>query len=330
MDGLDIACVSFSKGSKWTFELLKCKSYHYDGEMRDRLTRVASENLDQQKEVDHLFGEWIAKRLLEFGIENIDLIAVHGHTIVHKPKDGVSWQLGDGGRIADLVKTTVISDFRSLDVSIGGEGAPLVPMGDFELLSRYDACLNLGGIANVSVYGKRIAWDICPCNQVLNFFANKLGKDFDENGQMAREGKIDSHWEQIIASDPFYTLGPPKSLPNQFISSDALDSITPLDGLSTYTKFLSERIVEDISQYLPAGSIITTGGGAFNSFLVETLNNKMNELNFIVPDSDLVEYKEAIVFGFLGVLRLRNEPNVLASVTGASRDTSSGIIHYPK
>ncbi len=331
MDGLDVAEVEFNKNGSWTFELIRSRSYAYDKKISNDLIKAVSQSLDEQKRVNQLFGEWISDKLLDFGVEGNDLVAVHGHTITHKPDEGISWQLGDGSVIANETKVPAVTDFRSLDVTLGGQGAPLVPVGDFQLLSTFDACLNLGGIANVSIRDKRIAWDVCPCNQVLNFFAKKLGKEFDKNGDLAREGNNDQNWKARISENPFYDQLPPKSLPNQFIESQILDEVNPSAGLRTYSEFISERVIHDINTHLNSGAkIFTSGGGAFNSFLIELLNANEYGLEFHVPKSELVAFKEAVVFGFLGILKTRNEPNVLASVTGAIKDTSSGIIHYPK
>ncbi|MEP1096626.1 MAG: anhydro-N-acetylmuramic acid kinase [Cyclobacteriaceae bacterium] len=331
MDGLDVALMSFAKGLDWSFEILRAKSFSYDQSIYDLLAGAADNDLKEQTRIDLLFGEWIARKLLEFGVDEAELVAVHGHTVIHKPKEGISWQLGSGKVIAEMTNATVISDFRTEDVNLGGQGAPLVPVGDFQLFSSFDGCLNLGGIANVSIQKNGMAWDICPCNQVLNFFAQKLGKEFDKNGEMARAGIDDSSWLEEIASNKYYDQQPPKSLPNQFIGRKLLDEVSPHGGLRTYTEFISNVAVGEISKFLPSGSrIFTTGGGAFNTFLLEKLNSNKKGLVFSVPDSLIVEYKEAVVFGFLGVLKLLNKVNVLASVTGASRDTSSGIIHYSK
>jgi len=331
MDGLDVALMSFTKGPNWNFKILRAKSFSYDQPTYDLLAGAADNGSKEQARIDHLFGEWIARRLFEFGLDGAELVAVHGHTVIHKPKEGISWQLGSGEVIAERTDVTVISDFRTQDVNLGGQGAPLVPIGDFQLFPDFDACLNLGGIANVSIRGKKMAWDICSCNQVLNYLAQKLGKEFDENGEIARSGLENSAWLGRIESNKYYQQKPPKSLPNQFIERELLDEINPHDGLKTYTEFISKLMVNEISKFLPSDSrILTTGGGAFNTFLMEVLNSNKKGLIFSVPDADIVEYKEAMVFGFLGMLKFRNEVNVLASVTGASRDTSSGVIHYRK
>ncbi|MEQ9402013.1 MAG: anhydro-N-acetylmuramic acid kinase [Cyclobacteriaceae bacterium] len=331
MDGLDLAEVSFFKGSSWTFKVENCKTYSYDEKISGLLSGASDDSIELQYLTDRLFGEWIGECVQDFTSEKQDLIAVHGHTLIHQPENGISWQLGRGDIIADFTGMKVVSDFRSQDVESGGQGAPLVPVGDFELFKAYDACLNLGGIANVSIKGRKLAWDICPCNQVLNYYSIQLNKPFDENGRIASSGTVNSDWLNALRSDSFFTKAPPKSLPNEFIHTSVLNQVEPTEGLRTYCEFIAERIISDASEHLPPGSkILSTGGGALNTFLMELLNQNHKSLDFVVPERQLIDFKEAIVFAFLGLLKLRNEINVLASVTGAKRDSSSGVIHYPK
>lgn len=332
MDGLDIAEVVFSQGDDvWTFEVGRHETVRYDEKITLDLKNALDVDINSQKVVDAEFGAWIGEQLNRFGSEVCDLIAVHGHTLTHKPADGISWQLGRGDGIAEVVNSPVITDFRTLDVTLGGQGAPLVPLGDFELFRESDACLNLGGIANVSIRDKKVAWDICPCNQILNRFSEELGHAFDEGGKLARRGNRNHDWIKEIATISYFNEDPPKSLPNSFINEAILDKIDPKDGLRSYTEFMADQVVCELEKWLPSGAkILVTGGGALNDFLVELLNTNKCGLSFVLPDHKIVEFKEAIIFGFLGLLKWRNEINVLASVTGASRDSSSGIIHYPK
>ena len=322
MDGLDVAEVSFTNEGYWSYEITRSNTYLYEEDVYDYLRSAASQNKEQQEQIDQLFGEWIANKVLDFGIDEVDLIAVHGHTVVHGPENGVSWQLGDGAIIAERTKIKTICDFRSLDVSINGQGAPLVPVGDFHLLSEFDGCLNLGGIANVSIQEKKMAWDICSCNQVLNFFANQLGEEYDQDGLMARDGTIDVHWKETLTLHPFYDKVPPKSLPNQFIDEDTLHSINPLNGLRTYTSFIAESIVKDCSLYLEREArLLVTGGGANNKFLMELLNANDKGLQFELPEKQLIEYKEAMIFAFLGVLKTRGMKSMYWRLSQDQRET---------
>lgn len=330
MDGLDIVTVDFDLDGEWNFSIVKSETIPYDDLMLKLLKESSSQVLKDQQIIDWVFGEWIGEKLLKFGVEGIDLIGVHGHTVTHDPKNGVSWQLGRGDVIAETTNIRTVSNFRSKDVSLGGEGAPLVPIGDFNLFSAYDACLNLGGIANVSVKEELLAWDICPCNQVLNFYANSLGKEYDESGTLARKGKLNQDWISKLRIMNYFDREPPKSLPNQFIKKEMLESIKPLDGLKSYNIFQAEQIQKDLSSFLPEGSrVLVTGGGGYNDFLMELLNKNPKNWQFILPSDQIISFKEALIFAFLAVKKMREETNVLASVTGATSDSSSGVIHDP-
>lgn len=331
MDGLDLARASFSHDEKWTFELLDTEMVSYDEKMLARLRQSPRLSKGEQLELDEEFGHWIAEKVQEFSDDHTDIIAVHGHTVIHKPQEGISWQLGDGKIIAHQTGITTVSNFRSQDVELRGQGAPLVPVGDFELFSDFDACLNLGGIANASVAAKKIAWDICPCNQVLNYYASQLGQEFDRDGDLARNGKVDDKWVEEIGRIPFFSETEPKSLPNNFLKKELLDIVAPEVGLSSYTTFIAQQIVNDLNKHLGlTDRVLVTGGGAFNTYLVELLNRYSEGTSFIVPSQEIVTFKEALIFGFLGVLRMRDETNVLASVTGSKMDSCSGQIHLAK
>lgn len=331
MDGLDLAHVNFTRlENEWEYRLGKCTTIQYPADLYQQLKDSVNEKKVVLNKLDKEFGQWIAQSINNFrsGLgHEIDLLSIHGHTVIHKPNEGISWQLGDGSTIAKATRASTVTEFRTNDVQCGGQGAPLVPFGDYNLFSSYDACLNLGGIANISIKESRTAWDICPCNQILNFFSEKLGKQFDENGDIARSGKLDDSFKEKIMNLQYFNLTPPKSLPNNYIKPDLLESVDPINGLYTYCKVIAEQIKRSLS---PDGyRLLITGGGAFNTFLVETIVKNLGNCTVQVPDEKLVAFKESLIFAFLGLKRLRNEINTLSSVTGASKDTSSGVIHLP-
>ena len=331
MDGLDLAHVTFAKEQdEWTFEIGKATTIPYDPALFEKLKSSPSIDLEKQQELDLDFGLWIAERINEFksDINKVDLLGIHGHTVIHKPEKGISWQLGEGSTIAKSTGIPTVTDFRTQDVKLGGQGAPLVPLGDFLLFQEYDACLNLGGIANISLKEDRTAWDICPCNQVLNFFAEKLGKPFDDGGNMARMGKLDRVFYSKISRLPYFAQSPPKSLPNHFISKEILDSVNPSDGLKTYSQIIAEQISSNLQTFRP-GKILVTGGGVLNHFLIDLIKEGLSSWEVVIPEKDLILFKESLVFAFLALRKFRNEINVLSSVTGASKDSSSGVIHLP-
>ncbi len=331
MDGLDLVSVSFTKGEKWHFELTHAKTFPYDESIIEKLKAAKDVSFAAQKQLDEHFGDWIGEKILAFGLGTAELVAVHGHTLVHKPEEGISWQLGKGDVIANTIKCPTITNFRTQDVLFGGQGAPLVPVGDFELFGDFEACLNLGGIANISIKAIKQAWDVCPCNQVLNYYADKLGKPFDFGGKLAATGEPDKKWYKNISSLPYFHKSPPKSLANEFIDQALLNQIIPINGLRSYTHFVADQVKRDLLPHIAKGSkILTTGGGALNDYLLMCLNENKHQMEFVRPKEELIHFKEAIVFAFLGVLKVLKEENVLASVTGASQNSCSGDIHFPK
>lgn len=335
MDGLDIAEVTLqTTGSgDWRFELGPCETVQYTTAIYDALLGAPSLNQHQQKKLDQTFGQWVGQQLLSFINSNMStaqLLAVHGHTLVHQPSKKISWQLGDGQAIATTCNTPTVTNFRDLDVQLGGQGAPLVPKGDFDLFGSYDACVNLGGIANVSLSAQHTAWDVSPCNQVLNFFAQQLGYPYDAQGSLAKQGMLHAPFLEYLESIPYFYQKPPKSLPNQYIDKQKLANVKPIDGLCTYTEFVAKTLAQNLAAYsMHNGRVLLTGGGAFNCHLVERIKAYMTGWEVIVPHEKIVSYKEALVFAYLGLLKSLDEVNVLKSVTGACRDSSSGVIHFP-
>jgi anhydro-N-acetylmuramic acid kinase len=271
-------------------------------------------------------------RFLKDNELSADLVASHGHTIFHQPEKGFTFQLGEGAAIVSRCHVTTVSDFRTMDVALGGQGAPLVPVGDELLFPHYAYCLNLGGFANVSnrVEGTRIAFDLCPANIVLNELARRTGKEYDLNGNIGRSGVAHPQLVKELNSLEYYLQRGPKSLGREWVEKSYMPLLNkynlPLENImcSVY-----EHISVQIGSYLDLsgpGEVLVTGGGAFNTFLVELIQSHTESI-LVIPDEQLVKFKEALIFAFLGLLRFRNETNCLASVTGAVRDSSTGVIH---
>ncbi len=294
-------------------------------------------------EIDDLniiYGKYLGEVVNEFikkhQIIEIDFVASHGHTIFHKPNEGYTFQIGDGQAISNTTGLKVICDFRTQDVDLGGQGAPLVPIGDQLLFSNYDYCLNLGGFANISFQknNERIAFDICPVNIVLNHYANLLGFDYDAGGKIASNGNVDEKLLNELNAISFYKAPLPKSLGFEFVKTTIFPIIDSFCNLKTETilRTFVAHIVTQISICLnnnPCSKILITGGGAFNTFLIKELK-KQTKTSIIIPESDIINYKEALIFALLGVLRSENEVNCLKSVTGALKDHSSGKIFHKK
>lgn len=336
LDGVDLAHLFFSvSDGKWAFEIRECETASYSGHWVETLKKAVgfSESELQKLNADYtkLLGQTISNFITKNHLENLDAVCSHGHTILHQPQNGLTLQIGNLPELATLTKQQVVCDFRVQDVELGGQGAPLVPIGDRILFSDYEYCLNLGGFSNVSFEenGKRIAFDISAVNTVLNFYANQLGFDYDDKGQVSKSGNNNSELLQQLNALDFYKNPHPKSLGFEYVKEILLPmmesfTISTEDKMRTF----SEHIAFQIASALPIkkGKLLITGGGAYNDFLIEKMQFHLPEMQIIIPENKILEFKEALIFGLLGVLKLRNEINVLASVTGAKHDHSSGKV----
>lgn len=339
LDGIDLAHINFTiKDNKWRYQILESETISYSQDWLNKLKVAVSfseENLIELNEnYTELLGNIIKSFIDKRQLKNIDAVCSHGHTILHQPQNGFTLQIGNLPKIAEIIQEKVVCDFRVQDVKLGGQGAPLVPIGDRILFYEYDYCLNLGGFSNVSFEEnlKRIAFDISPVNTVLNFYSNKLGLDYDDKGKIARSGKTNSDLLKELNALDYYKKSFPKSLGFEFVKELVLPliekhSISIEDKMHTFT----EHIALQTSLALPnkTGKILITGGGAYNDFLIERMQFHLPKIEIIIPDNKTLEFKEALIFGLLGVLKLRNEINVLSSVTGAKMDHSSGNIFIP-
>ncbi len=339
LDGVDIAFCKFSfKKNKPSFSIEASKTFRYSDHWKSKLSEAHLLSGEELMQFHSGYGKFLGQLCNQFieknEIRNVDLIASHGHTVFHQPDNKFTFQLGNGNEIHAATQLPVAFDFRSMDVALGGEGAPLVPVGDKFLFSEYDVCLNLGGIANLSidVKGERKAFDICFCNLALNHLALKAGKDFDAGGKLASIGSVN---ERLLNSlDIIYSRNQKKkpSLGREGFEKQIQplldDESIPLnDRLRTVCESITNEISFAIPYARKRTKLLVTGGGAHNKFLIELIQQKLQEkTKIIVPDKTIVNFKEALVFAFLGVLRLRNEINVLKSVTGASRNSCSGVL----
>ena len=339
LDGLDIAhCVLVLENGKWKYTIRSAQTLLYHHDWKQRLAGAPALRGIDLSLLSKEYGRFIGKTVLAFARKHHVrplFIASHGHTVFHQPDKKITMQIGDGASIAAEMGVPVVCDFRTLDVALGGQGAPLVPMGDKLLFSEYTACLNLGGIANISYEeeGERIAFDICPVNIILNELAGKLGKAYDSKGHFARSGKLNEEMLAKLNVLPFYRVKPPKSLGKEWLTKyfipiiDSFD-ISTEDKLRTVTEHAAQQIGKvfgHIHSETPV-SVLVTGGGTFNDFLLERMRS-YTQANIVIPEKELVMFKEALIFAFLGVLRWRNEVNTLRSVTGASHDSSGGCIY---
>ena len=333
LDGLDLALVRFQeKNGKYGFQILQAETLPYPEHWTQQLSEAFHKQPEDLVQLDKDYGKYLGEQVLTFakkhGVQP-DFVPSHGHTIFHKPEQHYTLQIGDGQELAKACGFTVINDFRSEDVSKGGQGAPLVPIGDKLLFDDYEICLNIGGIANISYdeNGQRIAYDLCIANQALNYLAQMKGLNYDKDGALARSGEVDMDLLKKLNRHPFYGQLPPKSLGREFFEANQKDLLKDLsveDMLATFVEHIALQIALGVS-HLPKGKILVTGGGARNQFLMERLQARTSH-EVIIPEKMIIDYKEALVFAFLGFLRMEGKTNVLASVTGAESDSCSGRI----
>jgi len=338
LDGIDLAYIKFNYSNHWEFEILQSETVSYDNEwlykLKNAINFSNNEIVELNSSYTHLLATVIADFITKNNLIAIDAICSHGHTILHQPQNGFTLQIGNLPMLSQLLNQNVVCDFRVQDVALGGQGAPLVPIGDELLFKEYDYCLNLGGFSNVSFNenGKRIAFDISPVNTVLNFYANILGLEYDDAGKIAKSGKFHEALFQELNAVDFYSKSYPKSLGMEFVNQYILPIIqrTTIETDSILHTFV-EHIAFQIAKALPkkTGKLLVTGGGAYHLYLLERMQFYLPNIEIVIPDTKVIEFKEALIFGFLGVLRLRNEINVLSSVTGASKNHCSGIIFKP-
>jgi anhydro-N-acetylmuramic acid kinase len=340
LDGLDLVFTEFQEtAGKWNFEVKASACIEYD-EWKSKLASAKDLSARDYQLLHIEFGHFLGGQVNEFIQKNsldyqVQLVSSHGHTVFHQPAQKMTAQVGDGASIAAITGLHVVSDLRSLDVAFGGEGAPIVPMGEKLLLQDYNYFLNLGGIANISAnIEKYIAFDVCPANRVLNLLANIDGKEFDEDGKLAASGKIVRELLSELNSLPYYQRGFPKSLENEFGTGIIFPMLSKYglsipDALRTYVEHIAMQIDHAFVRIngLP-GRLLITGGGAFNHFLIARISEtlKPSGIEVIIPDETLVKFKEAIIIAFMGILRWRQENNVIASVTGAKQDSIGGAL----
>ena len=340
LDGLDIAYCAFTQeGGNYRYRLLAAETTSYDDSWRARLTFRPDLSGYELKALDIAYGTWLGEKVADFIMRHNatpDFVASHGHTWFHDPANRLNLQLGDGYEMHRLIGRTVVNDFRSLDIRMGGQGAPLVPIGDHLLFKEYDCCINLGGIANISGMkaGQRLSFDIAPFNLVLNKLAAREGLAYDAGGKLAASGKLLTPLSDELAQLGFFQQPPPKSLGIEWVSEvvyplfDQHSDLLSKDLLHTYSSFAANEVSRSIRFFDQHRRVLVTGGGAKNDFFISQLRQQLGASATIeVPDDQLVDYKEAIVFAFLGLLRITNQVNCLKEVTGASQSVSGGVVY---
>ncbi len=345
LDGLDIAYVQLDEvRGKWEYQILAAECVPYSEEWRNRLANATSATVPEFLELDTDYGKYLGNSVNAFMAKHsldhkVHFIASHGHTVYHSPSTATTGQIGNGAAIAAITGLPVINDLRATDMALGGQGAPIVPIGDRLLFGEYKYLLNIGGIANLTIQENSesaVAFDVCPANQILNELARRSGREMDENGAIASGGQLLEDLLTQLADHPYYTTRAPKSLSNEMAMAIGAKlirnaSCKDADLLNTACHHIADQLVAAINQNganEKSGQMLVTGGGAFNTYLLEVLRAKLSQsgIEVVVPEADVVKYKEALVMALIGTLRWREEVNVLSSVTGASRDSVSGAL----
>lgn len=340
IDGLDIAyCRIEEVGGKWSYEIEQASCVEFDEDWKQKLTNITTISAKELLLTHTSFGKWIGNAINDFIEKNnlqhkVHLIASHGHTVFHEPQHGMTFQMGDGAAIAAITKLPVVSDLRNMDIALGGQGAPIVPIGEKLFWNDFQYFLNIGGISNITIAEneKHIAFDVCPANRILNLLANELGMAYDKNGDEAQKGTINEDLLFELNDLDYYQKPYPKSLSNEF-GLDIFYAIIQKYTISNQDKLrtVCEHIAYQISNSIVASEpqkMMVTGGGALNIFLVKLISEKLTSKNVevVIPDTTLIQYKEALIMALIGTLRWREENNVLSSVTGASRNSVGGAL----
>lgn len=337
LDGVDLAHIKFKiNNHKWSYEIYECDTISYSKGIISKLKNGINFNKDElsdlNSEYTKLLGNIISDFIFKNNISNLDAVCSHGHTILHQPQNGFTLQIGNLPEIAKITNQKVVCDFRVQDVNIGGQGAPLVPIGDRILFSDFDFCLNLGGFSNISFEenNQRIAFDISPVNTVLNFYANTFGVEYDDKGNISASGNLNNKLYNELNNLEFFHKSYPKSLGFEFVKETVLPiieryQISTEDKMRTFTEHIAFQIGKVLQS--KSGKLLVSGGGVYNNFLIERMKAHLPNIEIIIPDEKTIKFKEALIFALLGVLKLRNEINVLASVTGAKHNHSSGKIY---
>ena len=339
LDGLDMSYAVYRRASgKWTYKLEKAVFIPYEVDMISMLRNAIHFSAQELLQLHVDYGKWLGIKCQDVIQDNkweVDFISSHGHTVFHQPDKGLTFQAGSLQHIFNVVKTPIIGDFRTMDVAKGGQGAPFVPIGDKTLFSEYDICVNLGGISNLSYdfQGNRLAYDVGACNMLLSYILKDSEQDYDDKGAISRRGRIIQGFYDALNDLAYFSTSPPKSTGYEWFRKevepivDNYRSSSLEDLLHTAVKHISYQLSRAFAQAKNEGQVLLTGGGAKNDFLMEALRTQCGkDLEVVVPEMDLVDFKEALIFGLMGAMRWVGEDNVIASVTGASSDSCSGVI----
>lgn len=334
LDGIDFCEAEFfDDNGTWIYKIYKTLTQVYDEWWINQLQNAHRLSLEEIKSLDEKYCKLLSQYILNFieDVDKIDMICSHGHTVWHQPEKGMTYQIGNLEILSQLIKKTVVCDFRTADVALGGQGAPLVPIGDELLFSDYHYCINIGGFVNISFENKekRQAYDICPANKILNIYAQKCGFAYDDKGKIAAQGQCHQELLAELNALKFYTQKPPKSLGVEWLEKEMLPlieayEISNQDILNTLTHHIAYQISKSL--LVKNAKTLMTGGGVYHNYLIDCLKKYSPDAKIHIPNPEIIDYKEALIFGLLGVLKWRGNINILQSVTGAKHNHSSGKV----
>jgi len=333
LDGLDLCLVHFDFDGVWSYRILKAGSVDYPADLRGALATAQDMTAQEYARLHSDYGLFLGRQVRDFLDRNgltANLVASHGQTIFHQPSVRFTSQIGSGAGIAAVSGIDTVCDFRTTDVALGGQGAPLVPIGDAILFGGYAYCLNLGGFSNISFASgdKRLAYDISPVNYVLNHYAGRLGLAYDRDGGLARNGRVCEALLAGLDGLPFYTRSGPKSLGREWVEAEVFPLIDSFGlGVEDVLATFVEHVARQVARHVARGQVLTTGGGARNTFLLERMQAVAPQVRYVVPDPLTVDFKEALIFALLGALYVADRPNCLSTVTGAARDNIGGCLY---
>lgn len=336
MDGLDLALCQFKGNS---FKVLKAKTLPYNAAWQKKLASSSKLSGEALMVLDAAYGIWVAQQVRQFlkplsQNHKPQIIGFHGHTVFHQPKAYLSFQLGSGAVLAAHTQYPVVSNFRSTDIALGGQGAPLVPLGDKVLFSKYKACLNLGGFANISLdYKKqRIAFDIVPVNYAINRLCALIHTTYDRNGRIANSGILQPDLFNTLNKNSFFNRRGPKSLGREWFDTEQWPELmhsrfSVKDRIRTYTEHSAYQIAK-VLNYYKIQQVYVSGGGALNLSLLNYIKT-YSQCEIHVPEATLIHFKEALIFSWLGLQRLNQKTNTLYTVTGAQKNSCGGALFLP-
>ncbi len=314
LDGVDLAyCIFTYENRNWIYKILNTATFSYSRDWEGRLSGLMAVSGQELIATDHAYGRYLGELVKEFITENNlkpDFISSHGHTVFHQPEQHISLQVGNGAYLAAVAGLPVVCDFRTVDIALSGQGAPLVPIGHSLLFPEYNFCLNLGGISNISFEadGRRVAYDIGACNMLLNNLAIALNLPYDINGDVARSGNLDQELFTQLNAPAYFTTAYPKSLGKEWVDKNSLQAIAHSaaiipDKLHTACRHIAYQIAESVKNIATNTNeqkLLVTGGGALNIYLIELIADELGpNIKVVVPEPELINFNEALIFALL-------------------------------